>query len=227
MQLAILFRRRIETGVWTLGERIPTVDELAIACDAARETVRQALDILENEGLIRRYRAKGTFVTKAPRQQLWCELQTNFFGLLQAREGAKVEVLNEASGVQLSGPLDFGTAAASYRRLQRLFWRENEPYMVSDLFILEALIDKIPRADLTSKPALKIITDVPGLEIGDVEQIMTVGSADMEAAAILKLPLNAPVANVDRYVVDKDGVLVLCARNIYRGDVVRLSIKFK
>lgn len=227
VQLATLFRRRIEIGVWDVGERIPTVSELAVSFEVARETVRQALDILEEEGLIRRYRAKGTFVIAAPREQLWCQLQTNFFGLLQAREGAEIEVLGEERKTQINGKIEFGVLEPSYRKLQRRHWRGDQPYMVADVFIAEKWVNEIPRAAFTSKTALKLVADIGGLEIGDVEQIMTINVADVEAADTLQLPLNAPVAHVERYVVDTDGMLVLFARNIYRGDVVRLNIKFK
>ncbi|HWW64906.1 MAG TPA: GntR family transcriptional regulator [Sphingomonadaceae bacterium] len=227
VQLATLFRRRIETGVWDVGARIPTVSELAVSCDVARETVRQALDILETEGLIRRYRAKGTFVTAAPREQLWCQLETNFLGLLQAREGAQIELLGEERKTQISGNIEFGALEPAYRRLQRRHWRDEQPYMIADVFISEKWVNKIPRAAFSSKTALKLVADINELKISDVEQIMTINVADLEASEALRIPLNAPVAQIERYAIDSNGMLVLFARNIYRGDVVRLNIKSK
>ena len=88
LQLATLFRRRIESGHWPLGKQVPTVDDLAAACGVARATVRQALDILAEENLIARYRAKGTFVTRQSREELWCEVKTDWSGLLMSPEGA-------------------------------------------------------------------------------------------------------------------------------------------
>jgi GntR family transcriptional regulator len=74
IQLTTLFRHRIEQGTWKTGQQIPTVDELAAECGVARATIRQAMDQLETEGLIERFRAKGTFVRQAPRERLWCEV---------------------------------------------------------------------------------------------------------------------------------------------------------
>ena len=70
IQLASLFRRRIQAGQWQVGQQIPTVDELAAECGVARATIRQALDILEAEGLVERYRAKGTFVRPRSQEQI-------------------------------------------------------------------------------------------------------------------------------------------------------------
>ncbi|WP_404713778.1 GntR family transcriptional regulator [Sphingomonas sp. MMS24-J13] len=226
-QLATVFRRHIETGAWEVGSQIPTVVELAQSYNVARETVRQALGMLADDGLIRRHRAKGTFVTATPRDQVWCQLETNFLGLLQAREGAQIELLSEERKVAISGTVEFGIADQSYRKLRRRHWRQEQPYMLAEVFVSERWVNAIPRSAFTSKTALKLVDDVSGLTITDVEQIMTIGVADMVASDALRIPLNAPVAYIERYAMDADGVIALLARNIYRGDVVRLNIKSK
>lgn len=226
-QLATVFRRHIETGAWEVGSQIPTVIELANSYNVARETVRQALGMLADDGLIRRHRAKGTFVTAVPRDQLWCQLETNFLGLLQAREGAQIELLSEERKVGISGKVEFGIVDQAYRKLRRRHWRQDEPYMIAEVFISEKWVSSIPRAAFTSKTALKLVADISGLTITDVEQIMTISVADIDASDALRIPLNSPVAQIERYAMDAEGTLVLFARNIYRGDVVRLNIKSK
>lgn len=226
-QLAAQFRHRIDTGEWEVGVQIPTVIELAQSYEVARETVRQALSLLVDDGLIRRYRAKGTFVTATSRDRVWCQLETNFLGLLQARVDAQIELLGEDREVPISGAVDVGVPDASYRKLRRRHWRHDEPYMVGEVFISEQWANKIPRAAFSTKTALKLVADIDGLNIGNVEQIMTISVADLQAATDLHISLNAPVAQINRYATDNDGKIVLLARNTYRGDVVRLSIKSK
>src|SRR3546814_11991560 len=68
---------------------------------------------------------------------------------------------------------------------------------------------------------------MPGLEIADARQTLTIGTADMETARALSMPLNAPVAFVHRRACDRDGVALLIADGIYRGDVVRLDVKLR
>jgi len=227
VQLAQLFRRRIETGVWPQGDRIPTVAELADECGVARETVRQSLDIVANEGLIKRFRAKGTFVTGAPREQSWCELHTDFFGLFEARVGVELELLSEVRKAKIEGKIDFGYLAPSYRHLKRRHWRKGELYMFADVYIAERIAGKIPRSSLKSEAVMRILADIPDLEIGAVEQIMRIGAADLEVSEALRMPLNAPVAFVDRYWLDKSGELIAFAPAVYRADVVRLHIKLR
>ncbi|MEO9131499.1 MAG: GntR family transcriptional regulator [Sphingomonas sp.] len=227
VQLAGLFRGRIETGTWGQGERMPTVGELAEECGVARETIRQSLGILEQEGLIKRYRAKGTFVTGSVRSNLWCELHTDYFGLLQAREGVEIELIAEERRIQIAGPVDFGLIQPAYRHLRRRHWRQGEPYMIADVYIDERLIDRIPRSAFTTKTALKLVADIPGIDIADVEQIMTIGAADISASEALQMPMNAPVAQVNRYAMGRESELLIFVRGVYRADVIRLSIKSK
>lgn len=226
-QLAAQFRHRIETGEWEVGSQIPTVIELAQSYEVARETVRQALGMLVDDGLIRRYRAKGTFVTATSRDRVWCQLETNFLGLLQAREDAQIELLGEDHDVAIGGAIDVGVPDTAYRKLRRRHWRHDQPYMVAEVFISEQWADKIPRTAFSTKTALKLVADIDGLNIGDVEQILTISVADLSASTDLHISLNSPVAHIKRYVTDNAGRLVLFARNTYRGDVVRLSIKSK
>ncbi len=60
-QLELALRRAIESGLFPDG-RLPTERELVEQYEVSRLTVRSALRRLEDEGLIERHRARGTFV---------------------------------------------------------------------------------------------------------------------------------------------------------------------
>ncbi len=55
-------QRAIETGAYSEGDRLPPERELAQTFNAARSTVRHALDQLERAGLVSRRLGSGTFV---------------------------------------------------------------------------------------------------------------------------------------------------------------------
>jgi GntR family transcriptional regulator len=206
--------------------QIPTVDQLAAECTVARATVRQALDILEEKKLIARYRAKGTFVIKQPQEQLWCEVATDWSGLLMAREGLAIEILSTETGVKPGYLIHKnGKLAPLYRHLRRRHWRGDAPYYLGDVYIDERVCKRIKPAAFESKSAMMIVKEVPGLKITDARQTLTVGTADLETAELLRLPLNAPVVYVHRSALDSKGSVVLVTNGIYRGDVVRLDIK--
>jgi DNA-binding FadR family transcriptional regulator len=56
----------IMEGAYAAGSRLPTERALAEHFDAARNSVRKTLNMLEDEGLIIRHVGRGTFVRSAP-----------------------------------------------------------------------------------------------------------------------------------------------------------------
>ena len=62
IQLMTYFRERILDGRLPVGTRLPTDGELAAQYQISRDTVRQALALLANEGLIERVQGRGTYV---------------------------------------------------------------------------------------------------------------------------------------------------------------------
>lgn len=65
-QVRAALRRRIETGEWRAGERIPPEPVLMREFGVSRGTVRQAVDALVRHGLLQRQQGRGTFVSRPP-----------------------------------------------------------------------------------------------------------------------------------------------------------------
>ena len=59
----------IRSGRWAEGEPLPTEAKLTESLGMARNTIRQALAQLEDNGYIQRIRGRGTFVTTAQQRQ--------------------------------------------------------------------------------------------------------------------------------------------------------------
>jgi GntR family transcriptional regulator len=228
IQLATLFRQRIDSGHWAVGAQIPTVEELSLECGVARATIRQALDMLEDEGLIERFRAKGTFVRRRPQQELWCAVATDWSGLLRPKYDATIEVLDERSDVVLESVLyPIGTLAPSYCHLHRRHSRDGVPFLLTDVYVDQRLRRHLTETDITTKTALQLLAGIPGVEIVDARQTLTIGTADVLTAEKLSMPINAPIASVYRRAVDASGTAVLIAQGYYDGEVVRFDIKLR
>lgn len=63
-QLKELLAEEINSGRWPVGERLPSESELGRHFDVSRATVRQAIAQMENEGLVRPEKGRGTFVAR-------------------------------------------------------------------------------------------------------------------------------------------------------------------
>ncbi|SDI59851.1 GntR family transcriptional regulator [Salipiger marinus] len=228
IQLASLFRQRIETGEWKVGAKIPTVKELAEQCGVATMTIRQALDIIEGEGLIERYRAKGTFVVERPSRDLWCEVKTDWSGLLIARDNALIEILGDERGTSLPHRESaIGTPAPTYRHLRRRHSRAGTAFLLGDVYVDERLCPLIPDDAYTRLTAMRLAHELPGHTVEDAVQIVTIGSADLETASQLNVSIGDPVAKVQRIAVDQHGDIILLANGIYRGDMMKIEVKLR
>lgn len=109
---------------------IPPAKQLAIDCGVALMTIRQPMDILEDEGLITRQRAKGTFIRAAPKRDLWCKVNTDWSGMLTPRDNAVLDILRDARDVNLPTQEYASMGSAhGYRHVRRRHTREDTAFL--------------------------------------------------------------------------------------------------
>ncbi len=225
LQLAALFRNKILNGDWPIDERIPNVAELATQFNVARGTIREALGILEEEGLIERFRAKGTFVRKSPKERYVHHLATNWSSLISAHEGAEIQVIEHALVDELPAfAQGEGEPTAHYAVMRRIHAREGRPYLLARFLLDKDIFDQGPPNRFLHEPTLPILQEIAGKRIARAHQVVTIGSADQDIARWLDVPLNTPVAFVLRRALDHQGKLLYVGEGVYRGDSLRLEI---
>ena len=86
--ISAYLQRAIETGAYSEGDRLPPERQLAETFQAARSTVRRALDQLEKAGLVSRRLGSGTFVgatASANRRHIDLTDQISPLQLIEAR----------------------------------------------------------------------------------------------------------------------------------------------
>jgi GntR family transcriptional regulator len=228
LQLALLFRNWIGSGRWQPGKRIPNVDDLAREFAVARNTVREALGLLEAEGLVARHRAKGTFVKRSPQAIYAHRLEIDWSSIISAHIGADIEVLESRTLSELpESYADEGKFAPRYQMMRRLHTRDGAPYLIGRFYLDLEVFRKGPPSQFRRQPTLPILHRIAGRRIARAQQAMTIGMADITDAALLQVPMNAPIANVRRLAWDRDGRLLYVGEGIYRGDAIRLEMELR
>ena len=71
LQLVTHFRDQIAAGTLSPGSQLPTEIELTETFEVSRNTVRQAMNLLVNEGLLERTQGRGTFVRASQTSASW------------------------------------------------------------------------------------------------------------------------------------------------------------
>lgn len=68
LELADKLRHDIETGVYAIGDRMPSEPSLCETTGYSRSTVRKALQLLVEQGFVTKSQGKGTFVSDIPQR---------------------------------------------------------------------------------------------------------------------------------------------------------------
>ena len=93
-------RRKISTGEWAVGERIPIEPELADQMGVGRSTVREAVRSLASMGMLETAPGRGTFVRSAsPTSSLLDEFLADFSleEILSYRRALEIEAAQQAA----------------------------------------------------------------------------------------------------------------------------------
>ena len=209
-QIADIFRQRIARGIWTRGSRLPANESLASEFGVSRVTIRQAVDLLVRDGIIEAQQGRGTFITGTVKQDRWLKVETT---LSESRTDAPLL------------PED-GKAAPRYVFMRRVHSRDHRPYCVISIYLDERIFRKHPKR-FRKETVIPILKDLRDPRIKSARQTLTIGTADLEAARLLQIPLNSPVAEVRRVFTTADRTVIYLGEVTYRGDFVRIDMDLR
>jgi len=224
IQVASALRQRIENGQWRPGQKISTLEGLEKEFEVARVTVRQAVEMLQNEGLVRRQQGRGTFVADKLQDKHWLRLETTWQSLIAPIKHNVLKLIKvenpPALPVLAQGE---GKLAPQYVFLRSVQLKDDAPYAVVSLHLARAIYDRDPDAFLTHT-ALPVLATLRGTDIEHAHQTLVIGSADPGTASLLQVPLGTPTAECHCVVTNRKGVAIYAAEIIYRNDCVKLYI---
>ncbi|WP_282609216.1 GntR family transcriptional regulator [Pelagibius sp. Alg239-R121] len=227
VQLADLMRQRIAKGQWTPGDILPSIETLMREFGVARVTIRQAIRLLAEDGLLSPQRGRGTFVTAAAERKRKLVVETTLDALVAMYSGDKPDLSNMTeSDEQPILTENDGIAAPHYFHMRRVHSREGEHYCVASIFIDDRVFQQAPE-QLRNEVAIPVLTSLPGVTIATARQTLHISTADLEIARDLQVPVNAPVAEVRRVFCSPDGSVIYLAEATYRGDYIRLEMDLK
>lgn len=227
LQLADIFRQRIARGVWTTGTMLPSIESLMREFSVARVTVRQAMRLLSDEGLVSPQRGKGTVVNEVTSPQRLLRVDTTLAGLVAMYRCDKPVLTNLEESNAFPDLLDGdGRAAPGYFHMRRVHARDSVKYCVISIYIDERIYRKA-RQKFRNEAVLPVLFSLPGIKIGKARQTMHIVKADVEVATALEIPIGEPMAEVRRILSAPDSTVIYVADVTYRGDYIHLDMDLK
>ena len=220
VEVAELLRRQILSGTIKAGEKLPALNELTEKFGVARMTIRQAMDALEDEGLIERYAGKGTFAKEIDlpkRQKLNMRAELSQLQAMVAQ--LEVMVVGDDDTPQI-----VDVDGRAFRQMRRIHSQSGEPFCHVDIKLENQLYQKAPKR-FETEIVVTVLKDL-GVAVETARQNVTIAYADVEMAEKLKMPVNAPVFRMLREFYSDEGTLIYSATLIYPGDKLELEVEF-
>jgi len=218
-QLHLVLSQRIREGLYPPESRFPSEFDLAARYDVSRVTVRRALAMLEEEGLIVRRRGAGTSV--APRKAaasgpIAGEVE-NLITIGMDTEARLVShrTIRDAPPQAVAAlAVEPGTPLVELVR-QRL--HEGEPFSLTAVYLRPAEATLLDPAHLGPLPVIAAL-EKAGLRSATAEQTISATLADDRSAALLDVPLGMALVRLRRTVLDAEGRPLLFQQSLYRPD---------
>jgi GntR family transcriptional regulator len=224
IQVASVMRRRIETKQWLPGQKISTLVELEREFEVARVTIRQAIDILREEGLLHSQQGRGTFVAETPVSRYWFKLATSWDSLVDTiKDNVLKRIKVDVPPPEPTLREDEGELASKYIFMRSVQYKDGQPYGIVNVHLADSVY-RVASDEFRQHPALSVLAGLKTIDVRDAHQTVVIGSADPVTAGLLQIELGAPVAECRCVVIDDKGVAIYVADIIYRSDAIKLHI---
>ena len=225
LQIAEILHQNLDRGVWKTGDLLPTITELSAEYSVGKITIRQAVKILEEEGLLESRRGRGTTVLPPPPVRDRLHLGTRLSMLVDHYRGDKPELdLLEDRDAKVPGkPLIGEISDNGYHLLQRTHSHEGDTYCVISIYFDKEVFSR-HEAEFRTQLALPVLVDSEDIDVARARQLMTIGKCDYNLAGLLNLSVGDPVVEVRRVICDRDDRVIYLADITYRSDFVCLEM---
>ncbi|MBL1073492.1 GntR family transcriptional regulator [Nocardia sp. 2] len=220
-QVADVLRQQIHAGAF--ASSLPGEQELAAEFTVSRNTVRDALALLKDEGLIERAPRIGTHVARRKYDHGLDAL----LGLKETLRGHG-EVHNEVrAATRVVPPL----AVARKLRLEpgrqavyieRLRWFGDLPLSLDLTYLVPDIGDEVITRDLETNDVFALIEQISGGPLGSADLALEAVTADAHSAANLQIPEGGALLLLERLTRLEDGRPVDLEYIRMRGDRITM-----
>lgn len=192
------------------GSLLPSESELSEEFGASRVTIRRALEMLRDDGVVSARQGFGWFVATEPlRQHLGrlgtIEDQLTGSGRVAARR------IEEFAFVAPPGFVRSLLRCDQVLRVKRVNLADGEPFAVVTVWCPADLGQRLSRDDVERRPFYELL----GVELRGATQTIGADAAEAPDAALLGVPVGAPVLRCRRITTDVHGAPVLVSEHLF------------
>ncbi len=208
-QIADTIRTQIGAGDLAPGRLLPSESELSRAYAASRVTVRRALEVLREEGLVASRQGYGWYVEGDPLRQTLGRLGTIEAQLAESGIASERRIL-DFGFVPAPDAARRELGVARVLEVRRLHLAAGQPFAVVTVWCPEPLGRRLSLADVERAPFLELLD----VDLGTATQTIAADAATPEDA-LLEVPAGTPVLVCRRTTRSVEGEAVLHSRHVF------------
>lgn len=224
LQIANQLRQNIEAAIYAVGDRLPTEAELSQQFGVNRHTLRRAIDLLRQEGLVRVDRGRGTFVTAAPiafaiGQRVRFNQMLKAQGIAPTWQTLRIAELFAEASIARRLELAPGQSVIIFERLSRA---DGAPLSIASSYFPESRLPGILEHCRQYQSISTMLRQEYGYDhIRRTTRISARGVQPRDARR-LQVPLNAPILLTESVNVNQSGTLIEYGVTRFRSDRMEL-----
>ncbi len=201
---------RLRARAASPGSLLPSESELSAEFSASRVTVRRALELVRDDGLISARQGFGWIVSTEPIRQSLERLGTIESHVETSGRDAARKVIEFSFELppphvrELLGP-------GKVLRVQRLNLADGEPFAIVTVWCPAEIGQQFSMADVEQRPFYELID----VELRGATQTIGADSAEQPAADLLGVPVGSPLLRCRRVTTDRSGKPVLVSEHLF------------
>lgn len=209
-RIAEELRTRIQSGTYSAGRVLPSESDLSAEFAVSRVTVRKALEMLRDEGLVDARQGFGWFVAGDTVRQPLARLSTIEEQMRESGVRPERKVLEFAFE---RAPREVARALGTSQvlRVHRLNLADGEPFAIVTVWCPADLGQNLSRADVERSPFYELL-DVP---LSGATQTIGADAASQAEARLLGIPSGSPVLRCRRTTTSITGDTVLVSDHVF------------
>lgn len=207
-EIAQTLRQRL--GAQGPGHVLPSESELSAEFGASRVTVRRALEMLRDEGVVESRQGFGWYVATAPLQQRLVRLDTIEHQLEQGGIHPERQIL-EFAFVAAPAHVAERLHCDQVLRVKRRNLADGAPFAVVTVWCPAELGHHLSRREVERKPFYELL----GLQLRGATQTIGAAAATEDDAELLEIPVGSPVLRCERITTTVAGEPVLLSEHIF------------
>jgi len=203
--------------------RLPPERELGARLGVTRATVRQALNVLDDRGLIYRRQGQGTFIA-IPKIERQAGKLVPFTKSMERRgyktEARLISLEKFPADASVAEGLNLPIGKPTYF-LHRVRIVSHEPVLLERIFVPAMVFPELERFDLAKRSLYEVMETEYGVTVVRARQSLEPVTATEYEAELLEAREGAPLMLERRIAYDEQDRPVERARDLFRGDRFR------